>query len=562
MGSYTDWEIRDFTEGLIDRSDNNMIPVNAAQDCQNVISRVIGKLKVRNGQCKLNPNAIAASPIQNLYPYYKETGGKALVAACNGSVYYWNISGESPTFSLIKANMSAVNDIMFETCANYMVGFDGITAPFKWDMLGAASALLNAPAGGKNPVLHKEQLFVQHSGHPSQLWWSELFDPEEWPAVNYWSFNDGDGDTITCHKPFLGELIVFKRRSIHNLRGTTLDDFRSDLLDNRVGCVGQRAAAVDGTSMYFVGDDGLYHFNGVKATNITKGTIPLFWSGINKKYIHKAVIEIWDSLLWVALPEGNSTVNNVVLIYDLNVGKFWVYRGINAGCFAIYNDGDSTKFYAGSSLPDGFIQQQDIGSDDNGEAIEAFYIGQAHNQATPDREKKAKKVFLETEKKYDIYSDTVTTNNAYKVNPDPAITSYFDGLDIHFIASKTNTGPATLKCNDLAAISILRNGINLTKGDIKELDLVHVVYNGGLFYMQEPMKLSISLDESPVFTDMVFVRADGISSYYRFPPTMMNKRWKYLTPKFYRKAHGPCEIRGLMIPIKTKAKPKVRRPRL
>lgn len=560
MSSYTDWEIRDFTEGLIDRSDSNMIPVNAAQGCQNVISRVIGKLKIRNGQRKLNQSAVAAKPMQNIYPYYKENGGKTLIAACNGSVYYWNTS--SSVFTLVKSGMSATNDIMFETCANYMVGFDGLTTPFKWDMVGAASALLNAPAGGKNPVLHKEQLFIQHTNHPSQLWWSDVFEPETWTAVNYWSFSDGDGDTITCHKAFLGELIVFKRRSIHNLRGTTLDDFRSDVLDNRVGCVGQKATAVDGTAMYFVSDDGLYQFNGVKASNITKDRIPLFWAGINKEYIHKAAVEIWDGLLWAALPEGNSTTNNVVLIYDLSGGKFWVYRGINASCLAIYNDGNSAKFYAGSSLSDGLVQQQDIGSDDNGVAIEAYYIGQAHNQATPDREKKAKKVFLETQKDYDIYPDTITTDNAYKAIPYPAITSYTDGLEIYFRAGKGNTGVATLACNDLAAAPILRNGVALVAGDIKELDLVHVVYSNGAFNMQESMKLSISLDESPVFTDMLFSRTDGISTFYRFPSTMKNKRWKYLTPKFYRNALGPCEIRGLMIPIKTKAKPKVRRPRL
>jgi hypothetical protein len=558
---YIDWEIRDFTEGLIDINDSNLIPVNAAQDCQNVISRVVGKLKIRNGQLKLNSSAIASKPIQGLYPYYKENGGKALIAACNGSVYYWNTSGETPIFTIIEDNMSATNNIMFESCANYMVCFDGTSAPFKWDMVGEASILANAPEEGKNPVLHKEQLFVQHTSYPSQLWWSDIYAPEIWPATNYWSFNDGDGDSITCHKPFLGELIVFKRRSIHNLRGTTIDDFRSDMLNNRVGCVGQRAAVVYGNAMYFVADDGLYQFNGVSASNITQRRIPNFWARINKANIHKAVAEVWDGLLWIALPEGASTVNNVVLIYDLSGGKFWVYRGINASCFAIYNDGSSEKLYSGSSLSDGFIQQQDTGTDDNGAAIEAWFIGQEHNQGTPDREKGAKKVFLETEKDYDIESDVVTTANTYKVTPATAITSYTNGLEVHFRAGKANTGAATLTCSSLSAIPILRNGVALVAGDIKYLDLVHVVYQNGSFLIQEPMTLSISLDGSPVFRNMELQRTDGISHFYKFPSTLNSKAWKCLTPKFYRNALGPCEIRGLLIPVKTKIKPKVRKPK-
>lgn len=560
MGHYTDWEIRDFTEGLIDRSDANIIPVNASQDCQNVISRVIGRLKIRGGQKKLNPTALNTSRITGLYPYYTEAGLKRLVTACNGKVYYWDAS--TSAFVQIHTGLTAAADILFESCANFMVGFNGTDSPFKWNGTNPVSTLANAPAGGKMPVLHKEQLFIQHAAHPSQLWWSEPFYPESWPAVNYWSFNDGDGDSITCHKPFLGELIIFKRRSIHNLRGTTLDDFRSDMLDSRVGCVGPRAAAVDGNAMYFVADDGLYHFNGVKATNLTEGRIPRFWSRINKQYIHKAAVEIWDGLLWVALPEGNSSVNNVVLIYDLAGGKFWVYRAINADCLAIFNDGTSSYFYSGDSAATGFIRQQDVGSDDDGVAIEAYYIGQAHNQGTPEREKKAKEIFIETAKDWDMYPDSGTVANAYKVTLSPAPADYTNGMEIHFRASKANTGTATLACNELAAIPLRRNGVALVEGDIPLLDDVHVVYDSGIFAIQEPIKLSVALDQSPTFSDMTKIRANGIITLYNFPATIKGVRWQYLTPKFYRNALGPCEIKGLMIPIKTKAKPKVRVPRL
>lgn len=560
MGSYMDWEIRDFTEGLIDRSDANVIPVNAAQDCQNVISRVIGRLKIRGGQKKLNSVPLANSRITGLYPYYTESGTKRLVTVCNGKVYYWNAANSS--FTQIHTGLTADTDVLFESCANYLVGFNGIDVPFKWDGSNPVSILTNAPAGGKMPVLHKEQLFIQHVGHPSQLWWSDPFAPETWPDINYWSFNDGDGDSITCHKPFLGELIIFKRRSIHNLRGTTLDDFRSDMLNNRVGCVGPRAATVYGTTMYFVADDGLYAFNGVTATNITRPKIPNFWKRINKQYIHKAVVEVWDGLIWVALPEGDSAANNIILICDPEGQKFWPWRGISADCLAIFNDGTTNYFYSGDSAATGFIRQQDVGSDDDGTPIEAYYIGQAHNQGTPDREKKAKKVFMETTKDWDIYSDTGVVADTYEIALSPDVTSYSDGLEAHFWAAKENIGAATLACNGLSAIPVLRHGVPLIAGDINKLDLVHVVYNGGYFYIQEPMKLSVSLDESPEFEDLSYVRTDGISSYYRPPASMRSRKWKYLTPKFYRNALGPCEIRGLLIPIKTKTQPKVRRPRL
>lgn len=555
---YEDWPIRDFSEGLVDRLDNNLIPVNAAQACQSVISRIVGRLKIRNGQKKLNTAALASAPITGLYPYYNESGIKKLIVACNGKVYYWN-SGTS-AFVQIHSGLNASANLMFESCANYMVGFNGINTPFKWDGT-TLSTLANAPAGGKCPVLHKEKLFIQHAAHPSQLWWSDEIYPENWPAVNYWSFNEGDGDSITCHIPFLGELIVFKRRSIHALRGSSMDDFRWDVLDNRIGCVGPRAAAVNGNYMYFVGDDGIYVFNGLKAENISKRKIMRFWKRINKAYIHKAVVEVWDELVWVALPEGDSTVNNLIIIMDPGGYKFWVWRGINAACLTIFNDGSNEYFYAGDSTSTGFIRQQDTGSDDDGVPIEAYFIGQAHNHDTPDREKRAKKVYMETVKDWDIFSDTGKVANTYEVVLNPAISSYTNGIEVHFRAARANTGAATLACNSLGAVPLRRNGVALVKDDIKRLDLVHVVYEDGVFNIQEPMKLSISLDESPTFNEMTLARNDGIISLYRFPAGV-KKKWRYLTPKFYRNALGPCEIRGIMIPIKTKAKPKVRRPRL
>src|SRR5690606_2743948 len=104
-------------------------------------------------------------------------------------------------------------------------------------------------------------------------------------------------------------------RSLHSLRGTSLDDFRLEELDSRLGCVGPRAAAALGPYLYFVSDDGLCVFNGMRAVNLTAERIPKLWSQINKAQLHKAAVAVWDDLVWFALPEGDADYNNLVIAY-------------------------------------------------------------------------------------------------------------------------------------------------------------------------------------------------------------------------------------------------------
>ena len=387
-----DFEIRDFSEGYIDSVNDNLLPPNASRNCQNFISRVIGSLQKRTGQARLNATALDGA-IRGLYTYYYGTNRKLIVAHTD-NVNYWNGTG----FTDLKTGLDTTAQVMFETCVNYMVSFNGVDAPWKWDGT-TVSALANAPADGQFCVLHKEKLFTVKKSEPSTLYWSDSFAPETWQAVNYWDIKKGDGDVVTSLQKFLGELVVFKRRSVHSLAGTSLDDFRLNEIDSRIGCVGPFAVVASGMYLYFVSDEGICVFNGMKVTNLSEDRIPKLWGNINKQYLYKAAVGVWNGLIWFALPEGSSTYNNLLLIYDFPSdsaysGKFWPWRGINASCFQQYNDGTQTVLYSGDSSA-GYVNRQDVGTDDFGVAINAFYECKAFDMGKAEIEKKAKKVFIQ-----------------------------------------------------------------------------------------------------------------------------------------------------------------------
>lgn len=392
---FLEWQIKDFSGGLNDKVDDNLIADNEASTCQNVLATKIGSLTKRKGQVRLNSTALGG-PIQGLYAYYYGAD-RRLVTVANGVPYYWDsVAGTFQQIALPSADypggLHTTAPVEFATLVNYMVAFNGINKPWKWDGT-TASVLANAPIDGRYCCLYKEKLFTVPASEPSTLRWSDSFQPESWPAVNYWDVDKGDGDVITAMALYLGDLTIFKQRSIHVLRGTSLDDFQMMKVEPTIGAVGPRAVVFEGMYLYFVSYEGVCVFNGAKVENLTRNKIPGLWSNVNQEYLHNAAAVRWGGFLWFALPEGNSTTNNLVLAYDPKTQSWWPWRGINASCFSAFNDGVHLQLYAGSSV-NGYVLQQDIGYSDAGGAIDSYWQGKAFDIGSPAYLKKIKKAFI------------------------------------------------------------------------------------------------------------------------------------------------------------------------
>jgi hypothetical protein len=305
---YREWRLTDFSGGMVDKVDNNLLKDNASPACQNVASNKIGTLTQRRGYARLNATSLGG-PIQGLYPYYYGANRK-LVTVSNGTAYYWDGS----VWQQIKSGLNASAQVYFETCVNYMVAFNGVDAPWKYDG-NTVSALANAPATGKFGVLYKEKLFTVDTVDESTLVFSDSFEPETWPAVNFLDFGKGDGDIITAAINYLGSLTVFKNYSIYELAGTTLDDFRISKLEGRIGCVGPLAVTNYGMYLFFIGRDGIYQWNGSRAVNLVSNVIPELWKAVNQEYLHNAAIGTWDDKVWCSVTamshRKEDTVNTV-----------------------------------------------------------------------------------------------------------------------------------------------------------------------------------------------------------------------------------------------------------
>lgn len=384
---YQQWPVVDFSGGINNKVEDNLIKDNQCTDAQNIICVTIGRIQEREGQTLLSATPLSGA-IQGLHAYYygDTLQNRKIIVASNGIVYVWN----GTTFTSIKTGLSTTNQIQFLTCVNYMVGFDG-TAPFKYDGT-TVTTLANAPVTAKCPVLFQEKVFVITD--LDTINWSDSFKPESWPGVNEWDFDKGDGDELSMIIPFGRELLACKKRSIFNLQGTSLDDFQSHKVESSYGVVGSRAGIVREPYFYYVSYSGIMLFNGLASINLTENTIPLTWANVNQAQLSKAVAGYNEKYnhLWFHLCEGTSTTNNMVLVYDLNYKSWWVFRGIEASCMMAFNDGISLKTYTGNYA--GNVVEQNVGLNDMGNIISSYWQGKNFDNSDPVRVKKIKKSYV------------------------------------------------------------------------------------------------------------------------------------------------------------------------
>ena len=420
---YQPWEIRDFSAGQVEKLNDNILPDAAAHECRNFTSARFGGLSKRKGYTRLNSSALAGG-IQGLHPYYaRTTNTRKLIAMALGMGYAWdgttfdviNYAGaesilEDLSYPLIGSML--FNEVMFnhpdsvfpldpsaqvifEDAVSYVIAMNGVDRPWKWGG-NYLTFLTNAPTKGRYPVLHKEKVFCVDADDPSTLVWSESFDPEDWPAINYWDVRKGDGDEITCLKRFVDELLVFKQRSIHSLKGTSLDDFSLQEVSSTVGCVGPLAAVVHDLKVFFISEYGIYVTNGLNTINISEMIIPDTWANLNKDYLYKATAISWGEHIWFAVPYGTSTYNDLVLVYDPKKQAFFPMTNIAGSCYTYYDDGtgEGVRLYSGESQA-GYVNIQDQTYDDNGAAVSAYWYGKFFDMGKPEVEKKTRDIFVQ-----------------------------------------------------------------------------------------------------------------------------------------------------------------------
>lgn len=181
-------------------------------------------------------------------------------------------------------------------------------------------------------------------GEPYTIRWSAATPYHKvWPESAFEYLMEDDKSEIMGIKPLGENLIIFKRDSIWQMVFTDVDTFgvaryTPVRVVSGIGCVSNSSIQQIRGRLVFLGEDGVYSFDGVNVIKVTEKSgydrLRQFIDTINKDKF--AVSVHWQAkscyLLSVSTPtsvEGNNnTVNDHVLVWDYVHDSWWIWDNI------------------------------------------------------------------------------------------------------------------------------------------------------------------------------------------------------------------------------------------
>lgn len=204
------------------------------------------------------------------------------------------------------------------------------------------------------PTFHKGRLFIANPT-TNVVTFSALYDFDNYAKVEEgqtdvdYSVIAGDfmvtnakGKVIALTS-FDNKLIIFAEHSMHVLYGdspnTEINFFSLYDLNNGIGAISQRAMAIGGSNLYWLGDDlNVYEYTGAYINIISKpneyslGGIEGLIQGhmfLAREYLKNVEFACSSSKLYILMPKDplSSLENDILLVYDLFNRIWWVEDG-------------------------------------------------------------------------------------------------------------------------------------------------------------------------------------------------------------------------------------------
>ena len=183
-----------------------------------------------------------------------------------------------------------------------------LVVPYRYDITGSS---------GSATITDKKIL--------DEALFSDILDHNTYDRVfGQFRFNAGEADFIVGFHSFSeDQLVVFNRNSIHTVKNSlSLENSVSQVITNDIGCVARNSIQQIGNKLMFLSDNGVYALDFIDLYNLRGQDVPLSESiqgtiaNINQAHAHKAVSAYFDNRYYLAVPVGNSTTNNRLIIYN------------------------------------------------------------------------------------------------------------------------------------------------------------------------------------------------------------------------------------------------------
>lgn len=403
--------------GYNDRLPPEQLKKGYLADCLNGLCKT-GEIVKRGGYTIIGDD-LGANACQGLKGVEFANGTKEILGVFNGLIYKWTGSGNwsalTGTYTL-----SATADVDIVMANNNVYFFDGTNTVPKYNGT-TMSTVAAIPIGSMAKWFHNQMHVAGISGSPNKLRSSDVGDPETYSggASSNLDVNPNDGDLLTGLGTLKDELAIFKRRRIFAATGfgtaaLTIDDIGERATD--IGSLSYRSIVNIGNALVFISFyGGIPHFRSLNRTEegvivdggIISTDIETTMNGLNKAQLSKPAGVFDGRLVWWAVPNGASTTNNLVLVYDTVSGGWTRHTGIKASVFDVFAVSTTQQIYFGEASGDSKAYRLDTSTSDNGTAINFSITSRRYGGAEPESKKKWKWLYLRPKETgdYDITVD-------------------------------------------------------------------------------------------------------------------------------------------------------------
>lgn len=263
--------------------------------------------------------------------------------------------------------------------------------------------------------LYNDALFMSgFTTNPSRLWFSDIGEPETVFPENFIDVVTDDGDKITGTKTYLDQFLIFKEKSFHRLLGDDITNYSLVEVTKEYGCLNNYSIVEAENILYFLDSKGVVKYNGASwvlqsyPIEDTVNDINIEAAKTEAFAIHKKE----DNQIWFAVPTGESSENNVILVYDYVLDAWTKHDGLNVSSFAVLKgDLNRRRLHFGSYS--GMIHHFSPSfMGDNGQAISCVAHGRYEAPQGQNVEKLFRRLF--TDITPDASSSTIIEVKGYK----------------------------------------------------------------------------------------------------------------------------------------------------
>lgn len=167
--------------------------------------------------------------------------------------------------------------------------------------------------------------------------------------------NTYDGSTIIGLKTIFNDVLIFLNKTIFKIFGTDPSNYSKVGIFSSDGAIADKSIIGVHNKAYFVASEGLYCYDGTNVLPVSN-RIKKTWDMLNKEYLSKAVAVFYNDKYILAVPEGNSAVNNLIIEYDTVNNNFVFIRGTSVSSFVeldgelLYTNSNGQVFVYNSGL--------------------------------------------------------------------------------------------------------------------------------------------------------------------------------------------------------------------